>query len=236
MSKPVIGVFSEPPASTGSLAVSLPQIFPEHDIVRYSSRDLERYGLGANVETFIIPGITGERSLYTDHISPETAAFINRRVQNGLNLVLICAGAYFGAQGCAYKLGRNVIKPAWQAGFHDAHTTGPIRRYARRPEEGNRYSDLCVVRVRYKGADDKDGLAHLCYGNGPHFHINEDDPEISVYASFAELPGQPPAVFFSEKRQRSCDSNVGAPGNRISGNQSGERANRTGRRENEKTL
>ncbi len=199
MTKPVIGVFAEPPASIGSLIISLPEIFPQYEIRRYLSNDLEHKGIERDLDMFIIPGISGERSLYAQQISQAAAAQINARVMDGLSLVLICAGAYFGAQSCSYARDGNTVTPAWQASFHDAHTVGPIEGYALKPEEGDRYSDLRVVPVRYKGADRKESLAHICYGNGPRFYVDEANPRISVYARFEELPGQPPAVFFQSR-------------------------------------
>lgn len=193
-------IYAQPPASTGSLRASLRDAFNGRDfLIRFvDANDIKRGALRGNgPKLFVLPGITGENSGYTDQLDPLALSEIRHFVQSGHVMLTVCAGTYFVSRETQYHApwgqpkGRTAISPLF-----NGLAKGPIPEYARKPAPESNLSDVTVIPVQWKNAQGKWVDGHVCYGNGPQIIPDDpNDPNMEILARYQNIAGAPIALL-----------------------------------------
>lgn len=194
-------VYSEYPASTGSLTLSLRASFAQAD---YAIRPVYQADIKNGIlrqpdsRVLILPGITGEDSLYPAQIDKPALDDIHDFVTQRKNVVLaICAGAYFICRETIYdpvwgqKKTKHSLRPLFNALAH-----GPVLPHGIQPGAHNHYSDVGVVPIRFKGENGRWQKTGICYGNGPGLYPDlANHPDTEILAVYDAAPTQPAALI-----------------------------------------
>lgn len=191
-------VYSDTGTATGSLIPSLSDSFSKRhfNIRRITAQDIADGALRQpQARIFVLPGITGDISPYTDQMRENALSEIHDFVRRGPNVLMtICAGSYFISRQTVYS-------PPWSQprGRHSAAplfngvAAGPVPGYARPSGPDCRFDDVITVPVTYQEQDGTWSAARVCYGNGPAFF--PDTPDVDILARYGGVPGEPPAIL-----------------------------------------
>ncbi len=195
-------VYSEYPASTGSLIPSLRAVFPgaAYPLHQIYQADI-RNGIlrQPDARILVLPGITGEDSLYTAQLDRAALDDIHHFVSTQKNVILtICAGTYFVCRETIYdppwcnRKTKQSIRPLFNALAH-----GPVPPYGRKPLPSSQFGNISVAPIRFRGLDGQWHKTGICYGNGPGLYPDApDDPDTEILAIYdSTANGQPAALI-----------------------------------------
>jgi glutamine amidotransferase-like uncharacterized protein len=191
-------VIRDYPASTGSLAPSLKESFPNHVMRLIDTADLHAGVLdNPNVAMLVLPGIVGEKSPYPLTIGEDGLKRIHKFASSRGVVLTICAATYFVCRETSYKppwgtpKGRNTINYLFNAAAR-----GPVPPYARMAVDDPKFGDVTVIPVRFKNAKGEWRDGHVCYGNGPALHPHASESRTSeILATFSGTAGNAPALI-----------------------------------------
>lgn len=193
-------IYSQPPASTGSLQPSLKQAFNGDGLALrpVNAADIKAGALRSDhAKLFVLPGIVGEVSAYTDQLRPDALKEIRDFVERGQVMLTICAGTYFISR-------KTVYDPPWghprgrlsAAPLFNAVARGPVAPHGRQPHPSSRFSDVTVVPVSYKTLDGQWKEGGVCYGNGAALYPDNDRcPDTEILARYRQAAGTPVAML-----------------------------------------
>jgi glutamine amidotransferase-like uncharacterized protein len=197
MAKDIL-VFGEHPASTGSLIPSLKSAFPHHalrkigaDDLRHGALDDEQAGL------LVLPGITGEVSLYPQTIGEDGLKRIRSFIEKKGVVLTICAATYFVCRETRYTPPWGPAKGRMSINhLFNAAAIGPLPSFARQATNDPKYGDVSVIPVQFKTDRGEWRDAHVCYGNGPALYPDPSEHHTSeILATFSGQNDNAPALI-----------------------------------------
>ena len=196
-----IFVYADTMTATGSLIPSLQQAFDaaEYTIHRITGKDVANGVLRKTPSgIFILPGIIGEISPYSDQLPLSSLHEISDFVGRNNNVMMtLCAGSYFISRQTVYvpdhgaAKGRHSLAPMF-----NGVARGPVPGYGRASTDNCRFDDVIAVPVRFKDEHGTWDSAKICYGNGPALYPDDaGHPDVEILARFADIPGEPVAIL-----------------------------------------
>lgn len=199
-------LYNERPAACGSLLPALQASF-HSNAVTIETTDLSalRENLRQKHLAFVLPGIIGTDSLYTDQLTPDIVKTIHNKIENGMVGIFICAGAAFLSRETQYN-------PPWGKPKHrkqlqplfNGLAKGPIEHLARAPSESIDRR-IALAPVAYELPDGTPRTASIYYGNGAYFLPDDDnDPNIKIVARLDTVESTPPAILRVQKGKGFC--------------------------------
>lgn len=194
-------LYSEHPASTGSLIFSLRSAFPAAD---YNLRQIYQADIRGGIlrqpdsRLLILPGIIGEDSHYTTQLDKAALDDIHDFVSTKNNVLLtICAGTYFSCRETLYdppwgnRKTQYSLRPLFNALAH-----GPVQPHGVKATPESHFSDVSVVPIRFKTPDGRWLKTGICYGNGPGIYPDTPGhPDTETLAVYDDVDGHPAALI-----------------------------------------
>lgn len=184
-----IKYYKEPGITTGSLQLSLTQIFKntQIQIESFTTQQLLNDPELFKDKTIgiILPGITGENSPYAVNLGEQGIKILKSAVENdGLSILGKCAGAYHLAEQILYNTPWGTQKSRNPGlDFFPITAYGPEPGLARVPTPG--LPDDCVAApVTFIDTNGKKHEAKICYSNGPYFLPSDIDEDTDIIAEF----------------------------------------------------
>ena len=147
----------------------------------------------------ILPGINGDTSPYPEYLDKAWREQLGRAVYNGMNVLGLCAGAYYLSHQLIYKKAENLtlMRSNYSALFN-GRAQGPLPAFARAdhaPDDPYDLSDIatvCIKVLTHSGQTSYPMTA--CYGNGPAF-LHTEDSVCKILARYRDIDGIPPATI-----------------------------------------
>lgn len=194
-------VYSEFPASIGSLLPSLQSAFPKADytIKTINSADIKN-GILSQPQSrlLVLPGVSGESSRYTAQIDKTALDNIHDFVTARQNVLLsICAGTYFICRETIYApaWGPTKTKQSLRPLFN-ASARGPVVPHGIKPDPQQGLSDVEIVPIRFKDQNGSWRKTGICYGNGPGLYPDTPNhPDTEILAVYDRCPDMSAALI-----------------------------------------
>lgn len=185
-------------ASPSPIDQEMRRVFRAEDFVieHVTRHDLLRPSLYRDLAFFVLPGISGEDSLYHLHVGPAND-MIRDYVAGGGGLFTQCAGSNYTGDV-------TIFTPEWaQARRRDSGLLGIFNGIAHGPPPGlgvdgndpRYHRGLTSTRITIQAGDMTRDIA-VAYSSGPAFFAAANSTQnIAVHARYTDAPGRTPAII-----------------------------------------
>lgn len=148
-----------------------------------------------DIDLLVLPGVTGETSPYPKHMGEAERESLRRAItENGLILWTDCAATYLMCNKIEYKSSTGEEKTMPGLGLIDGVARGPVAGNAIAPSQEDRFRDVVIRRINYKG----ERTADVCYGNGPGLFLSDEERnnhDVEIIGHYTDVADAPVAAM-----------------------------------------